>query len=611
MSVAAGAIAKDSTAAYEFMGPTMLSRQPLKAKDKPDSDVWTTFYSHLESRMGMLRAWRFSWWAHWARLAEFFLPRRYTWLVVANRMNKGNPINDQIIDSTGTLAVQICASGMWTGLTSPSRPWFSLEVGLPWVELDADGKAWLEDTQERIYTVLAQSNFYSIMAQAFQDVTVFGTSPVIIYEDHEDVIRCYLPCAGEYYLAVGSRLSVDTLYREFVLTVAQIVEQFGVDNCPQQVKNLWMRGGSSLDLEMVVAHSIEPNFELSKRDGSNGKVKILPGMFTYREAYWLKGIKTPTALSLRGFNEKPFMVGRWSTVSNDPYGRSPCMDALGDTKQIQLETRRKAEFIEKLVRPPMGADPSMKNEPSSIIPGNITYTDTAGGKKGFFPLFEVQPAALTPMIADIKDVSERINRCLFVDVFMAISRMEGVQPRNALELTKRDLERLQVLGPFVELFETEFAGPAIQRVLGILQRRKMLKAIPQSLKNVPLKISYMSIMKLAQRSSESIAMKDVFATMGGLSSAAKAAGVPDPLRVIDLDKSARHYADLTNFPSDCLYTDQEVKEHDQIRTQEKQKAQMPGDAAAAVGAAKTLSETKVPGGSALDAIMGGAPQGTA
>ena len=113
------------------------------------------------------------------------------WLVVANRMSKGNPINDAIIDCTPTLAVNVCASGLWTGMTSPSRPWFAIEAVLPWVEIDADGQGWLEDTQKRAYQVLAQSNFYQVMAQAFQDVVVFGTAPVIVYEDYEDIIRLY------------------------------------------------------------------------------------------------------------------------------------------------------------------------------------------------------------------------------------------------------------------------------------------------------------------------------------------------------------------------------------------------------------------------------------
>ena len=89
-------------------------------------------------------------------------------------------------------------------------------------------------------------------------------------------------------------------------------------------------------------------------------------------------MKTEAELSRQGFFEKPFIAMRWATTSNDPYGRSPGMEVLGDNKQLQLETRRKAEFLEKGVRPPMGAHPSLKNQPSSIRPGDITYTPIEG-----------------------------------------------------------------------------------------------------------------------------------------------------------------------------------------------------------------------------------------
>jgi hypothetical protein len=293
-------------------------------------------------------------------------------------------------------------------------------------------------------------------------------------------------------------------------------------------------------------------------------------------------------------------------VSNDPYGHSPCMDALGDTKQVQQETKRKGEFIEKLVRPAMGANVELKNEPASILPASITYMTTEGGKKGFWPLFEVAPAALAPMVQDIEKISARIDKCLFVDVFMAITQMAGVQPRNELELTKRDLERLQKLGPVIELVENALSD-AVKRTLSILQRRRMLKPLPQSLKNVPLKIEFVSIMRLAQRAAESMAMKDTFATAGELSAAAKAAGVPDPIRTINLDKALAKYADHNNFPADCLYTQNEVLEHDKARAKAMAQAQAPNQAMAAVTAAKTLAETPLGGNTALSGLIGQRP----
>lgn len=601
----------DATAAYEEMGPSMLAAQPLTIPSRrfqPDEN-WDAAYFHLESRMNGLRNWRWSWWAYWNVLAEFFMPRRHKWFVVSNTMSRGRPINDQIIDSTGQLAVRTCATGMWTGLTNPARPWFKLAPGFDWVEIDADGLDWLEDTEEKVYKALHDSNFYMTMAQAFEDVTVFGTAPVIMYEDDEDVIRCYLPCAGEYFLGAGARLTVDTLYREFTLTTLQVVDQFRLENCPPAVRQRWEQGGGSLETEFVICHAIEPNFPIQARGkGKAHKLDLLPGDFAFREFYWVKGQKGDKPLSKRGFKERPFFAARWSTVSNDAYGRSPCMDALGDTKQIQQETLRKAEAIEKGVRPPMGADPELKNEPASILPGMITYVSQDTGKKGFWPLFEMIPQWIAVLTADIAQVAARIERCLFVDVFMAISRMAGVQPRNELELSMRDLERLQVLGPFVDRFENEFAGPALKRTISILQRRNILKPMPDSLKGLPLKIDYVSIMRIAQSSAEGVAIKDVLATAGGLSAAAKAAGMPDPIRQINLDKAMRGYAKAKAFPETYLFTDEEVQELDQARAAGEEQAKVLPTTMAGVAAAKSLSQTPIEGGNALNAILTGGTQ---
>ncbi len=561
----------------------------------------------------MLMSWRYSWWAYWAVLARYILPERYHWLVVPNRMSKGNALNNDIIDSTATMAMKTCAAGLWTGLTSPSRPWF--KVGVPeqfQKTLAADAAEWLSATTQALYSILGGSNFYTTMAQAFRDVTTFGTAPVIIYEDFEDVIRCYLPCAGEYYLAVGSRFSVDTLYREFVMTVAQIVEMFTLEKCPQQIRTLWETAGGSLENEFVVGHAIEPNFALAKRNGSSGeKIDVVPGVFTFREVYWLKGQKTDAELSRKGFHERPFMAARWSTVSNDPYGRSPGMDALGDTKQIQLETLRKAEFIDKGVRPPMGADPELKNEPSSIQPGNITYTNTAGGRKGFWPLFEPNPSWLTGLVADIAGVSERIKEAFYVPIFMAISQMEGVQPRNELELTKRDLERLQVLGPFIELFETEFADPAIMRVIQIALRRKLLAPMPDSLRGIPMQINYTSIMRIAQRNAQAVGMKDFAVTGSEASTAAQAAGVPNPLRIVNWDKWYRKYGDLSDIDPDILYTEEEVEAHDQEHARQLQQQQALSTTIAGVTAAQSLGNAKTTSDTALGQLIGGGGSGAA
>lgn len=598
-------------AVYEYASPTLLAEQPptLPINDNRPNLDWDVTFSHLESRMAGMRTWRYMKWMYWAKLAEYVLPFRYRWLITANQLSRGGPINQSIVDSTATLAMKICASGMVDGIMPTGRPWVKIGIGLPGFNLDGESKAWCEDTEEKLYRILDQSNFYTVMAQAMQDLTTFATAPVIIYEDAEDVIRCYNPCAGEYYLAAGARFSVDTLYREFTLNVSQIVEMFSLEACPSAVRELWETDGGSLETEFVVAHAIEPNFALSGRGKAKAsKIEVVKGNFTYREVYWLRGTKTEKPLSIRGFHKKPFATFRWSTVSNDPYGVGcPGMEALGDTMQLQQMTRRQAEGIEKQVRPPMGADPEMKNEPASINPGQITYVSSAGGKKGFWPLIEVQPN-LTGLDKSMEKIQARIDRCYLVDVFMAISQMEGVQPRTNMEIAERRGEKMQRLGPVIGLAKTEGVQPSLERILDIMQRRKLLKPLPKSMQGAPLKFEFLDIVTLAQLGADTAGMEQTFAVAGKLSEAAKAAGLPDPLRVINLDESMRTYADRTNYPAKDIFSPDEVAAHDEARARQAQMAQASAATIPAVSAAKELSQTPIGGGNtALSALLGTGP----
>src|SRR4249920_3204442 len=86
------------------------------------------FRKSAESRLIGLRVNRFSWWVHWRELADYILPRRYKWLITPNQMARGSPINQHILDSTGTLAARNLASGLMTGCTDPTKPWFNLKI---------------------------------------------------------------------------------------------------------------------------------------------------------------------------------------------------------------------------------------------------------------------------------------------------------------------------------------------------------------------------------------------------------------------------------------------------------------------------------------------------
>lgn len=558
-----------------------------------DKELTARYRQQMRDRLEGERSIRLSWWAHWAQLAEVYLPRRYKWFITPNQYSRGVQINSSIIDETGVLAARTCASGMMSGLTSPTKPWFKLGLhDLSFVDY-GPVKTWLAECERRVGRVLAESNFYQSLGVLYHDNCVFGSAAMLIYEDYEDVIRCYNPCLGEFFFAASSRLDIGSFYREFTLTAAQAVEMFGIDNVTESTKNAYQQGGSR-GYEVVIQHAIEPNTQVFFGEKALGW--LVPKAFKYREAYWEVSGNLTSLCAVAGYNDKPFVAARWDTTSNDAYGRSPGMDGLPATRQLQVEQRRKGEAIDKMVRPPMNASVDMKNEPSSILPGAINYVVNVQGS-GFSPALKIDPNAVGEMKEDIKEVQARINQVFFVDLFMMISQLDTV--RTATEIDARREEKLIQLGPVIERFENEVLDPIIQRVFMIMLRRGLLPQAPPELQNVQLNIQYISMLAEAQRAASTSAIERLLALVGNISAAN-----PEAADNVDFDATIEVYADLLAVTPSLIRSIKEVMAIRQQRTQQQQaQAAMQMSLAGAQGA-QTLSKTEVGGGqSALQLMM--------
>jgi len=605
---------KSTYSFYEKASPDLQSKQPSATKAKPDSDKiisgesWSKLRGHLEGRLSMLRTWRDTWWVqNYSDLSKFILPRRSIWLTQSagglpspNSMTRGQEINEAIVDPTATFAARVCSGGLMSGLASPSRPWFKMVPAMRGFQVDDKGRQWLDSVEDIVYTVLARSNFYNAFAQECEDIVIFGTAVNIIYEDEKDLIRCYTPCVGEYFLASGATLRVDGLYRVYVSTIAQIVDFFGLANCPPDVQKMWNEKGGALTTERLVAHSIEPNFSVSGTEV--GRVK---GNFTWRETYWLYGAGTSYPLSIRGFVEQPFTAARWATQSNDAYGRGPGMDILPDVMQLQVETMRKAEGIEKGLRPPLLAHSEMKNQPTSQLPGSVTFVNDMGPGKGIRSIYESQ-FDLKDVTMDIGMIQQRIKIGLFNDLFLMITE-GGTTEKTATEIKAKVLEKMQVIGPVIENLLSESLQPKLRRIFGILKRRGMIPPVPDSLKGVPLDIQFVSILALAQKSASTAGIEALMKMTGELIQIH-----PEAADLPDFDEALREYNDLLGNKQKLLKGPKTVEAARQARQAEQAKQQQAAMAAhlgamanTAAGTANTLSQTPVgSGGTALDALLG-------
>lgn len=596
---------------YTKASPTLLAETPPdpheKQADKQELEDWQTLYDHNEAEYSSLYNWRLGAWNTWGQIARYMQPWRYYRFITSNLYNQGYREDFEIVDRTATLAGEACAAGLMATITDPERAWLELGPAIEGLELDREGQKYYQDLTERLNYVYDHSNFYEAQAQIYDDETFFGTAVAIDYESAETILEVFVPCAGEFLLGVGKGNKANTLQREFRQTIRQTVEMFGAENCPEDVLKMWRQKGGALQNENNIGHCIEPNFAI---EGANGRsVGVVPGGFTWRETYWLRGKKDSKPLSMAGFREKPFTAALWNTRGNEAYGRGIGENMLGDTIQLQLETRQKAESIEKVNRPPMGADVSLQNQPASTAPNKITYMNTGnGGEKKFWSLYEIRPD-IPAITADIQIVQERIGRTAYNDVFQRLMTLRS-QLKLKADLTATEVEQLTEealtrLGPMIGR-QYRTLQERVKRHLAIMARKGLLPRKPTSLRGVPLNIEFVSLLTEARRAlkTQSIARAVQFA-------GSVAGEWPEARYKIDINKAISKFADGVGAPPDIIRTDREVKAMIANEQKQQQTERLLQQTTQGAQAASALAKTSLAPGNALSALVGNPAAGPA
>ncbi len=566
------------------------------------SNTDLAYRRYAESLILGMRNNRYSWWTHWRECADYFLPRRYKWLITPNQQNRGSPINQHIIDSTGYLCAQNLASGLMSGKISPIQPWFSLAAGYIDSAETTPAGLWLAQVERILRAVFAESNFYPSIAQYLMDLVVFGTASLLIYQDFEDVICCRNPCAGETYVDIDGRYRPTILALEYVMTIRQVVDEFGLENVSPSVRQAFLLpNGAGLTREIIIAQLIEPN--------TDGRKFGIPPHLTFRECFWEWGgsaspqnnsTQSTGFLRKTGYHEQPNITARWYLTSNDPYGRSPAMDALGDQKQLQLESRRKAQAIDKMVNPPLVADIQLKNKPASLLPGGMTYVTgfAASGRPGIASVYQSQ-FPVDHVTKDLEEIRERLKFTFFNHLFQPISQFETRSNVTAVEIQQRRAESLIMLGPVFERLDNECLRPIIERVFAIAKRAGILPPPPPEIAGADISIRFVSMLKLAQDSTDAVAIQEVLSLAGNL------AGVdPSIMDNIDTDFALDRYSQLKGNDPRMIRDPDAVAKIRADRQQQQQMAQQADNAQKLSAGAKTLSETQMGGQNALSAMLG-------
>ena len=539
----------------------------------------------LLKRWGALETERSSWVGHWRELSENLLPRNGRFFETDR--DRGTTRMNRIADNTGTRAVRILGAGMLGGLTSPARPWFRLTTEDYDLSQYQPVKIWLAQVTRQMQAMFSKSNVYRALHTTYEELGVFGTHATTVLDDFDTGIHLYSHTAGEYALATDYQGRVNTMGRKFQKTVDQLVREFGYKNCSMAVQTMYDNG--SKDKWVTVIHMVEP------RADRNPNSRLATDM-AYKSVYFEEGGDEGKLLRDGGYERFRILAPRWITTAQDIYGSSPGMEALGDVKQLQHEQLRKSQGIDYQTRPPLQAPTSMKHAEVDILPGGVTYVDTATQGGGVRPSFEAQ-INLSYLLEDIRDVRQRISSAFNADLFLMLANAENTR-MTATEVAERHEEKLLMLGPVLERLHNELLDPLIEMAFDRLVKSGALPPPPDELNGSPLEVEFVSILAQAQRA---IGLNSIDRFVGNLGVVAQMK--PEVLDKFNADEWADVYSETLGVEPSVIVGDDQVAIVRQQRAEQQAAAAAQEQAAMLAQTAQQLGQVDTSGKNAATDIM--------
>ena len=543
---------------------------------------------NYNKRLENLRSERSSFISLWRELSDYHLAHRGRFLT--SDRNKGYKRNTKQYNNTSRLAARTLASGMMSGITSPARPWFRLGISDLDLREFAPVKEWLHAVQTIMYRVYAQSNFYNSMHMLYSELGVFGTGVMGIFPDFEDVINCRPYTVGSYMLSMNGKNQVDTLYREYEITVGQCVKEFGIENCSNTVKQQWDKGNTESWVPIV--YVVEPNDD---RDMMNPFAKNKP----VRAIYYEKGNNSELEnkfLRESGNDEFPIISPRWDVTGEDIYATDcPGMTAIGDTKALQLGERRQYQALDRLVDPPLQGPSSMQNKVGkSLRNGEIVWRPTASD--GLKSIYDFKPD-LNAMVSLNQMVEGRIKRAFYEDLFLMLANTDRRQI-TAREIAEKHEEKLLMLGPVLERMHTEGLDPTIDITFKRLQNAGVLPLPPDELAGHDLSVEYVSILAQAQRLVSVGSLDRLGGYIGNLSTI-----WPEARHKFDALQAADEYAEALGTSPKVIRSDDEVDAIVLAEQQSQAQAAAMEQGQALAETAKTASDVNLEEDNAVSVVM--------
>ena len=409
---------------------------------------------------------------------EFALPQRQLYGVWEGGAT-GSKKMQRVFDSTAINSTQRFANRLQSVVFPPQRKWAKLEAGsdIP-LERKQQAQAILEVYQDKMFTMLNQSNFDIAMGEFLLDLAV-GTACMMVQpgDDVQPLNFIPVPLFLVSY-EEGANGQVDNVYRRMRMKGESIQRQWPDAEIPDDMARRIEQKPTD-DIELL---------EATIYDHKRGDY-----------CYHVIDKTSKSELVYRRRKMSPWVISRYMKVAGEIYGRGPLMTALPDiktlNKTIELLLKNASLAVAGVYT---AADDGVLNPNTvKIVPGAIIPVARNGGSQGpaLLPLPRSGDFNVSQLV--INDLRSNVKRILLDESLPP----DNMSARSATEIVERMKELAQNLGSAFGRLINETMIPVTAKILEVMDERGLID-MPLRVNGLEVKVTPVAPLAMAQNMEE-------------------------------------------------------------------------------------------------------------
>lgn len=556
--------------AYAPMATSMSPATRSRPSQVKGQDLWR--------RWEAMKRQRSTWEFDWQDVVNLLVPGADD---ILNYRAPGQSRTEWIYDSRPLMAPQTLAANMQGAVTNPALQWFRLRFRLEQLNELQHVNAWLEACDTLMLAAYNSSNFYQAAHTYYVHLGAFGTAAMLV-QARRAVQGLHLQFktlpVGSYCIAENSDGRVDTLFRECWFSPRQAYQQFGEGVSQKVIEALSVP--EQQDVPTCYLHAVYPR-EMRRPDRLGNR--NMPFASCYLDG------DTKEIVQESGFEEFPYVVSRWETLRDAPYGFGPGHMALPDVRVLNKLRELNLNQLILWAQPPLvvtGREGILGS--ISLDPYALNYEATANALRtldltGRPDLVQISAAELM----------QSINDLFYVNALQALPPPEASK-MTAFEVSQR-LELMQrLMGPAFTRLLSEMLDPLADRVFGLCLRAG---AFAQP----PLEVLYAAAQNAGQldveyegplaRSQRGVDVQAIGQTVNMGLQIAQATQRLDIWDNFDLDGMVRHAGEVAGLPRSLVLDLQDVMRMRAARQQQQQALQEDANARENAKAMPAVADT--------------------